>query len=229
LALISFVANYDDLSTDRGYQFRFRCDKCGNGHMTQFQTSTLGMAQSLLNVAGSLFGGMGSMGNAAYEVQRAVGGKAHDAALAEAVEKARPAFRQCTRCGKWVCAEVCWNERAQQCEDCAPDFQEHLAANQAQAKVDAARQQMYDLAQKTNYTAGVDMSAGSQMGGPTAATNLQAAKITCGGCGAALGAAAKFCGECGQAVAAAGPKACAKCGCMTESKFCPECGNKMTA
>jgi membrane protease subunit (stomatin/prohibitin family) len=227
LALISFVSNYDDLSTDRGYQFKFRCDKCGNGYMTQFRTSTLGMAQSFLNAAGSLFGGMGSMGNAAYEVQRAVGGKAHDAALAEAVEEARPAFRQCTKCGRWVCAEVCWNAKANQCEDCAPDFQEHLVANQAQMKVDAAREQLYNKARATDYTSGIDMSAEAQLGGATAATNTQAAKSTCAGCGAMLAAGAKFCGECGQPVAKAGPKACAKCGHVTEAKFCPECGNKM--
>lgn len=227
MALISFVSNYDDLSTDRGYQFRFRCDKCGNGHMTQFKPSTLGMAQSLLNVAGSLFGGSASLGNAAYEVQRAVGGKVHDAALAEAVEEARPAFRQCTRCGKWVCGEVCWNAQANQCENCAPDFREHLAANQAQAKSDAARDQLYEKARTTNYTAGVDMSAEAYVGGPTAATNLQDKKLTCAGCGATVAESSKFCGECGQAVVKAGPKTCGKCGTVSSAKFCPECGTKM--
>ncbi|MFN7921025.1 MAG: zinc ribbon domain-containing protein [Bryobacteraceae bacterium] len=227
MALINFVSNYDDLSTDRGYQFRFRCDKCGNGHMTQFKPSTLGMAQSILNVAGSLFGGMGSMGNAAYEVQRAVGGKAHDAALAEAVEEARPAFRQCTRCGHWVCAEVCWNAKVNQCENCAPDFQEQLAANQAQAKADAARQQLYDKAAKTDYVSGVDMGADSYVAGQTAVTNTQAKKATCPACGATIAAGAKFCGECGQATVKAGPKICNKCGTASEAKFCPECGNKL--
>lgn len=227
MALISFVSNYDDLSTDRGYQFRFRCDKCGNGHMTQFKPSTLGMAQSLLNVAGSLFGGTGSLGNAAYEVQRAVGGKARDAALAEAVEEARPSFRQCTNCGKWVCAEVCWNAKVNQCEYCAPDFQEHLAANQAQAKADAARYQLQDKARATSYTAGIDMSAEAHVAGPTAVTNLQDKKLTCAGCGAAVAENAKFCGECGQPVVKAGPKACGKCGTVSAAKFCPECGNKM--
>ena len=225
--MIRFVNNYDDLSTDRGYQFRFKCDKCGNGHMTQFKPSTLGMAQSLLNVAGSLFGGMGNMGNAAYEVQRAVGGKARDAALAEAVEEARPAFRQCTLCGRWVCAEVCWNAKANQCEHCAPDFQEHLAANQAQAKSDAAREQLLDKARSTNYTQNVDMSAGAYVGAPTAATNLQQKKLTCAGCGADAAEGAKFCGECGQPIVQAGPKTCSKCGTVSPAKFCPECGTKM--
>lgn len=229
MALINFVSNYDDLSTDRGYQFRFRCDKCGNGHMTQFKTSTLGMAQSILNVAGSLFGGMHSMGNAAYEVQRAVGGKAHDAALAEAVEEARGSFRQCTRCGKWVCAEVCWNAKANQCEECAPDFQEQFAASQAQAKALAAGYQLGEKAAQTDYTSGVDMRAESVIASPTAATNEQAKKLTCGACGAEAIPGAKFCGECGGPMAKPGPKACPKCGTQTAAKFCPECGNKMIA
>jgi Double zinc ribbon len=143
------------------------------------------------------------------------------------VEEARPAFRQCTRCGQWVCAEVCWNARANQCESCAPDYQEHLAANQAQVKVDAARQQMYDRAAKTDYASGIDMSADAQVGSATAITNTQAKKNTCAGCGAELAAGAKFCGECGQAAAQAGPKTCGKCGHVTDAKFCPECGNKM--
>ena len=75
---VEFTDNYEDLSTDKGYQFKFHCDKCGNGHMTEFQASTLGMAESALRVAGSVFGGFfNTAGNSAYEIQRAVGGKAH--------------------------------------------------------------------------------------------------------------------------------------------------------
>ncbi len=59
MALIQFVHNYDDLSTDRGYQFKFHCDKCGNGYMTQFQASTIGIAESLLNVASDFLSGWG--------------------------------------------------------------------------------------------------------------------------------------------------------------------------
>ena len=40
--MIQFVQNYEDLSTDHGYQFKFHCDKCGNGFMTEFQTSAIG-------------------------------------------------------------------------------------------------------------------------------------------------------------------------------------------
>ncbi|HSN67725.1 MAG TPA: zinc ribbon domain-containing protein, partial [Thermoanaerobaculia bacterium] len=41
---IRFTDNYDDLSTDRGYQFKFYCEKCGNGYMSSFIISKLGMA-----------------------------------------------------------------------------------------------------------------------------------------------------------------------------------------
>ena len=58
MALIQFVQNYQDLSTDRGFQFKFHCDKCGNGYMTRFQTSTFGVAEAALGIASNLFGGI---------------------------------------------------------------------------------------------------------------------------------------------------------------------------
>jgi hypothetical protein len=227
MALIQFVRNYDDLSTDRGYQFRFHCDKCGNGYMTPFEASTLGMAQSILNAAGGLLGGWGHQaGNAAYEIQRAVGGKARDAALARSVEEARPRFRQCTKCGKWVCAEVCWNERAKQCEDCAPDYEEHLASNHAQAKADAARDQLQDKARKQDYAGNVEMKAEQVLVSPEAITNHQAAKKLCAQCGAEV-AGKKFCAECGEAVPPS-PRLCPHCGVLCGAgKFCSECGKKL--
>jgi hypothetical protein len=70
MALIQFVQNYDDLSTDRGHQFKFYCDRCGNGHMSRFKPSVVGTAGSLLRAAGDLFGGvLGSAGHSAYEIQ----------------------------------------------------------------------------------------------------------------------------------------------------------------
>ena len=82
MASIWFTGNYQDLSTDRGYQFKFRCEKCGNGYLSTFKVSTLGMASSAMRAAGNLFGGLlGNAANSAYEIQRAVGSSAHDAAL----------------------------------------------------------------------------------------------------------------------------------------------------
>ena len=90
-AAIPFTGNYDDLSTDRGYQFKFYCEKCHNGYMSSFQTSKMGVLGSAARVAGGLFGGIFSnVADSAYEVQRAVGGPAHDSALKEAVSEIAP-------------------------------------------------------------------------------------------------------------------------------------------
>jgi len=153
---------------------------------------------------------LGGAGSAAHEVERLVGGRLHDAALARAVEEARPNFRQCTLCGTWVCHQVCWNAQANLCEGCAPKFTEHL-----------------DKANRVNYVADVNMSANTYVTTPTAATNTQAAKHLCSECGAEVGAA-KFCPECGKPVVQAAPANCPKCGEPSHGgKFCGNCGTKL--
>jgi len=153
---IEFTGNYEDLSTDRGYQFKFYCEKCGNGYMSSFKASKVGMAASAAQVAGNLFGGIfGRAADTAYEIQRAVGGQAHDAALREAVDEIRPLFKQCTRCGNWVCEPVCFNKKAQLCESCAPDMDEEIAAAQAEA----AREQAFEKARNVDWMKGRDLGA----------------------------------------------------------------------
>ncbi|HEV2915881.1 MAG TPA: zinc ribbon domain-containing protein [Pyrinomonadaceae bacterium] len=230
MALIPFVRNHDDLSTDRGYQFKFYCDRCGNGYLSRFQPSAIGTAGSLLRAAGDLFGGWASSaGNSAYEVQRAVGGKAHDDALQKAVEEGKQHFHQCSRCGKWVCPEVCWNAGVGQCEECAPDYQEELASSHAHAKAEASREQLHEKARATDYASKIDMSAEAQVRAPVQAAGQQAKAVgpTCASCGAETGKA-KFCPECGTPTKPARPT-CVGCGHQPESatKFCPECGAKM--
>jgi hypothetical protein len=223
LAMIQFVQNYEDLSTDRGYQFKFHCDKCGNGFMTEFQTSAIGMAESALKVAGSVFGGFfNAAGNSAYEIQRAIGGKAHDSALEQAVAEGKQHFHQCTRCGKWVCPDVCWNGDASMCDGCAPKFQQELASAHAHAKADVARQQLYEKAKKADFVSDVEMSAKAvaRAPGPVAAAATCAAKCTA--CGVALGDG-RFCPQCGAERRAA---ACSGCGAAIApaTHFCAQCG-----
>ncbi|MEA2174246.1 MAG: hypothetical protein QOD00_1838 [Blastocatellia bacterium] len=229
MALIQFVHNYEDLSTDKGYQFKFYCDKCGNGYLSRFQPSVIGTAGSLLRAAGDLFGGWASSaGNSAYEIQRSVGGKGHDDALQKAVEEGKQHFHQCSRCGRWVCPEVCWNASAAQCEGCAPDYQEELASSHANAKAEAAREQIHERARQTDYASKLDMSADAYIKAPAPpAPEAAIASPSCSSCGSPVGKA-KFCPECGTP--AAPPRAtCAGCGHQPESptKFCPECGAKM--
>jgi hypothetical protein len=235
MALIQFVQNYQDLSTDRGFQFKFHCDKCGNGYMTRFQTSTFGVAEAALGIASNLFGGIFNQAhNAEYEIQRAVGGKAHDSALAEAVTEGKTYFHQCGRCGHWVCPEVCWNGDAGMCEACAPKFDQEMAAAHAQAKAAAARAQLNEAAAKVSYVAGVDLSAGAVLrapGVPAAApptpqgTAGAHGHAHCTGCGTELADGVKFCPQCGVPRKVAG---CPGCGAAIQAgtKFCGECGVK---
>ena len=211
MANIEFTGNYDDLSTDRGYQFKFYCEKCGNGYMSTFKSSKLGMAASAASVASNLLGGIfGRVSDTAYEIQRAVGGPAHDAALREAVAEIRPLFKQCTRCGRWVCGPVCFNERAGLCEYCAPDMNEEIASAQAEA----AKQQAFEKAHQVDWMKGRDLG--------------QVTGTSCKACNAKLGAGAKFCPECGTPTAAV-KKSCGGCGTEIEGnpRFCPECGQKV--
>ncbi len=209
MGLIQFTQNHQDLSTDRGFQFKFFCDKCGNGYMSSFQTSVTGVAGGLLHAAGGLFGGVfGQAGDSAYAIQRAVGGKAHDDAFRTAVEEAQPHFKQCSRCGKWVCPENCWNQKRGLCEDCAPDLEEEMSAAQAHA----TKGQVWLKASETNYIKDVDMAG--------------EAVAFCPECGAKT-QASKFCPECGKPLRS--KSGCPKCGKQVEAgtKFCPDCGNRL--
>jgi membrane protease subunit (stomatin/prohibitin family) len=209
MALIQFTRNHSDHSTDKGYQFEFFCDRCGNGFMTEFKASAIGMAGSALRTVGNLFGGiLGNVGGSSYEIERAVQGTGHDSAFREAVEETKPNFRQCTRCSKWVCVNVCWNQKRMLCFECAPNVEAELASAQVTTQIDQMRSklQTMDLTKDMNLTA--------------------EATALCPACGAHT-QGAKFCPECGKALR---PKnECSRCGTVAETgtKFCPECGNKM--
>ena len=101
---IAFVRNHSDHSNDNGFQFEFHCDKCGNGRMSPFKPNAVGMGVSLLRAAGSLFGGaLGNAASAGDHLKDALRGSARDDAFREAVEACKPHFRNCSKCGHWVC------------------------------------------------------------------------------------------------------------------------------
>lgn len=206
MATIPFTSNYTDLSTQRGYQFQFFCRKCGNGYMSTFQANTLGGVAAVANVAATLFGGFfGRAAQSASAIQSQVAGPQHDAALDAAVREISPIFKQCTRCGQWVCEPVCWNKKAGLCESCAPDLDEEIAAAQAQA----ARQQAFDKAREVDHLAQRNIA--------------QVAAAVCPSCGAKT-QGGKFCPECGGSLSQ--KHRCANCGAEADGspKFCPECG-----
>lgn len=211
MAKIPFTHNYQDLSSQRGFQFKFFCEKCGNGYLSAFQPNRLGNAAAAANAAASLLGGIfGRAATSAQHLQSMVAGPQHDAALDNAVEEIAPSFKQCTRCGNWVCEPVCWNGKAGLCETCAPDLDEEIAA----ARAAAAKQQAMEKARQVDYLAERDLA--------------QAAPVHCPECGAKT-QGAKFCPECGTQIAR--KRKCGECGAVSEGtpKFCGECGTPFAA
>ena len=206
---VEFTDNYQDLSTENGYQFKFLCTSCGNGYMSTWKANTSGIASNVLRTAGNLFGGiLGRVGSSTYELQRAVGGPAHDHALEEATAEIKPQFLQCKRCGKWVCHDICWNDERSLCKHCAPILQRELAAKQAELTVEQAELKL----RAQDLTEGVNLKA--------------TATVLCPACGAEA-KGGKFCPSCGASLV---PKTeCTRCGSKVSpaDKFCPECGNRM--
>lgn len=206
---IEFTQNYEDLSTDQGFQFKFFCERCGDGFLSSFQTNTLGVAGSLLRGAGSLFGGVfGSAGHGAYEIQRAVGGPQHDAALRKAVEEIRPLFAKCRRCGDWMCEATCWNGAAKLCKNCAPVATEEESSIRAEHV-------------RTQVTNDLFLEEEKRMSAKAKELGKK-----CPGCGAdTLGK--KFCPGCGRKLVAAAN--CTACGAKLPpgAKFCGDCGEKV--
>jgi membrane protease subunit (stomatin/prohibitin family) len=211
MAGIPFTDNYTDLSSNRGFQFKFFCRKCGNGYLSTFQINKLGAAADVANAAASLLGGIfGGAARSASALESMVAGPQHDAALKAAVQEISPQFKQCTRCGQWVCEPICWNQKAGLCEACAPDLDEEIAAAQAQA----ARDQVIEKVKAVDFVGHRDLA--------------QAAAAVCPKCGAKT-QGGKFCPDCGAAISAR--KKCAACGAEADGapKFCPECGKPYAA
>jgi hypothetical protein len=207
MALIKFTRNYNDLSTDRGFQFEFYCDRCGNGHQTEFQASATGLMADVLDTAGNLLGGLfGSAANVGRSVHSAAWESAHDKAFAEAVDSIRPHFHQCKRCGHWV-DHVCWNDERVLCKDCAPDLEEEYSAIQTRAAIDDAQEK----AATVDYVSAEKFKKTVVAGCPHCGAKVQ------GG---------KFCPECGKSLSS--ERHCTECGVKMNAgaKFCPECGAK---
>lgn len=119
MPLIQFTRNYHDHSTDKGFQFEFFCDRCGNGFMSEFKTSGTGMAVSALHAAGGFFGGvLGRAAGNTWDIERTVLGPAHDKAFREAIEESKVNFKQCPKCSHWVCINTCWNAKRSLCFEC---------------------------------------------------------------------------------------------------------------
>lgn len=204
---IPFTDNYEDLSTKRGFQFKFNCERCGNGYMSSFQANNLGQASGLLEAASSVFGGIfGSLSSGASSLQEVIGGSQHDDALKAAVEEIRPLFIQCRRCGQWTCEQICFNGTAKMCKACAPIAEEEetaLRAGHVQTQVtnDLFLEENKRMSEKAKAVAGKCAHCGVATLGkkfcPGCGKPTAAAVQNCPQCGSKVTPGAKFCGDCG--------------------------------
>jgi hypothetical protein len=209
---VPFTDNFSDLSNAQGYQFEFRCERCGNGHRSAFQRDTMETGRSVLRTVGSLFGG--KLQELSYSAEQwrynqATNSPAKDKALKAAVAEITPSFRQCRGCGDWMCSGVCWNDEIGQCLRCSPSVAEELSRAQASAQ----RDQIWDKTRAKDWTGDLDLAT--------------RAKVTCPGCGAKADGG-KFCASCGTSLAAV--VQCGGCGNETNkvgSVFCSDCGNRL--
>ncbi len=210
---IEFTQNYSDLSTDRGFQFEFNCNRCQTGYRTRFQNFAAGTISGALDTASSLFGGIfSSAANVGSQVRSSAWQKAHDDAFVKAMQELKPDFVQCPRCSTWVCKKNCWNSQKGLCKGCAPDLGVEMAAAQASRTTEEiwAHSKMAEedrqMLKDESWREGV--------------------RATCPKCNAPLAKNAKFCPECGAPIKA--EKFCTNCGAKLEAgaKFCAECGTK---
>lgn len=204
---VPFTDNFADLSNTDGYQFEFRCERCGNGYRSAFQRDALGTGRKIAQGLGNLFGGsVYSVTNMADRLlDRGTNSAAKDAALRTATAEIAPRFTQCRGCGQWVCRDVCWNDQVGQCVQCSPVDTETLAQLQAEAR----RSQMLDRLREVDLVKGMDVAA--------------SAHPRCQACGA-QSAGGKFCQECGSSLVVS--HRCSACQHENPSgaKFCVECG-----
>jgi hypothetical protein len=135
--LKSFTKNYDDNSSEAGFQFTFFCDLCHHAYRTTFIESVI-FKKKKGSFLRSISGGARTIGNL---IKGTLNNKAwradnntlydrlslmspewqqeHDEAFEGAQKEARQHFNRCQGCGRWVC-DSDFNEDEFLCIDCAP-------------------------------------------------------------------------------------------------------------
>ncbi len=250
--LKSFTRNYEDNSTDAGFQFTFYCDICNDGYKSSFiESQTYKKGKSMrgisrgIGVLGGLLGG--NAGNLGYGMER--GGsilserfegkspewqKEHEAAFERAQNEAQQHFHRCHGCHRYVC-DACYNEDEGLCTDCAPRQEIYVA----KARADAMRRNIDDAGSTATVWQGaieskttVCPACGKPAGNGKFCNNCGAAMgmKECPRCGAKNALTVKFCNNCGANLAAPAPTGkCPSCGAQNApgTSFCGECGSKL--
>ncbi len=251
--LKAFTRNYQDNSTEAGFQFTFYCDICNDGFRSSFVESetyrkgkgirTLSRGAGLL---GSLIGGRaGDLGRAAergasvlserFENRSPEWQKEHEAAFIRAQNEAQEHFHRCHSCNRYVC-DACYNEDEGLCTDCAPRQEVYVAKARAEAmrrNIDQAGETATVWKGTIESKTTVCPNCGKPAGAGKFCNNCGASMElkTCPNCGTKNALTVKFCNNCGTNLAAAVPKPgnCPNCGADNPpgTKFCGDCGTKL--
>jgi hypothetical protein len=217
--LTAFNDNFDDLSTDAGFQFTFKCETCGEGYKTTFVESKTFKKGRFFRSLGSIAGtaasmvGQSGIGNAVDRGSDAMSErfqgmtpdwhKEHEKAFSLAQSEVKQHFHRCPKCTHFVCDND-WNEEPSLCVECAPRETVEVAAARASKMV----QDIQEKASTTQVFKG----------------EINARQALCPKCGKPAGEG-KFCSNCGAGL---GLRKCGRCGAENSSgSFCSECGNKL--
>jgi hypothetical protein len=213
MSKFSFTKNYNDLSTDTGFQFEFVCDRCQKGFRTRFQASAVGTLNSFVGTANNILGGIFGSASQVTEAAKSAGyQKAHDDALINAAEEVKNDFKQCPKCQSWVCVDDCWNNNKGLCKQCAPDLGVEMAAAQASKSVEEVWSKAA-MAEEDKKLSTENWRSGKRANCPKCNKTIPNVD-------------AKFCPECGAEI---NPnRHCTKCGekMKSDAKFCASCGTK---
>jgi uncharacterized C2H2 Zn-finger protein len=217
----AFTDNFEDNSTEAGFQFTFFCDICHEGVKTKFGESSTFKKGKFFSGLGKAFSfGASLLGNSnlGYQAERGTNilserfhgmspewQKEHDKAFELAQNEAKDRFIRCPRCKRWVC-ENDWNEQEGLCVEDAPRMNVEVAAAKAEKMVEDIR----DKASKTKVFDG----------------EIETKQTICPQCGKPAGEG-KFCNNCGASLSLV---ECSRCGAKNNatSRFCGECGNKLS-
>jgi len=249
--LQSFTRNYEDNSTEAGFQFTFYCDLCRDGFKSSFvESETYRKGRGLLNlsrgagVLGSLLGGR--IGNLGWSLER--GGdmlserfsgmspewqKEHENAFEHAKNEAQRHFHRCHGCHQWVC-DACFNEDEQLCTDCAPRQEVSVAKARAaamQRNIDEQAESQTVWHGKLESKTVICPVCGKPAGNGKFCTCCGAsmALSVCPSCGAKNAQGLRFCGQCGASMSAPAAGKCPACGAENPpgTKFCGSCGGRL--
>lgn len=250
--LKSFTRNYEDNSTDAGFQFTFYCDNCQDGYKSSFIESETykrgkgmrGLAAGV-GVLGSLLGGgLSHLGYAAerggnilserFEGMTPEWQKEHEKAFERAQNEAGQHFHRCHACHKYVC-DACHNEDEGLCVECAPRQEVYVARARAEAmrrNIDEAGEAAVVWQGKLESKTIVCPACGKPAGAGKFCNNCGASMSlsACPKCGFQNAQGVRFCNNCGSPMTpAAKPGHCSACGADNPpgTKFCGECGNKL--